>query len=154
MEGGDGAVGDVGCYHYEGQEVGLWVGEALEDLVEFDGFVFDAGLVCAQALDGPEFFFAREEFAAHGAVGEDEEDDDSEADGHEANDKKEDLPAGKGGAAVVLKAEAQEGAEDGADAYADVPETDAPGLFGFLLGVSGEFGNWRGGWFLLCTTWW
>lgn len=63
------------------------------------------------------------------------------------------MPAGEDFAFVVLEAEAEEGADDGADAYADVPEAYAPGLLGFLWVVSDEIVSW--GWFyklVPCTT--
>ena len=129
METADGAVGDRGRDCYEGEEPGLRVREALRDLVGFEVFVLDAGLVFSQAFDGRDFFCVRERAGGHGVVGEEEDDDGSHGDCHEADDEEHDLPGAEEGAGVVLEAEGHEGADYRGDANTHVPETDTFGLF-------------------------
>jgi hypothetical protein len=122
-------------------------------LIRFHNLVLDTGLVLAQPLDGPDLLFAREEFAADGAVWQKEQHCGSETHGDETDDEEEDLPAGEDFAFVVLEAETEERADDGTDADTNVPEAYAPGLFGFLVVVSDEVESW--GWFykrIPCTT--
>lgn len=133
LVGADGAVGDRRGDGGEAEQPGLRVPEALPGLVPLEVLVLDARLVAAQALDGPNLLVARQEPAAHGAVGHDADHQGADGDGEEAEDEEHDLPARKGPARVVLEAEAGQGADDGACPRADVPQGHARRLFGLVV---------------------
>jgi len=82
---GDGAVVDHGKQRDEEERPGGFVGEQeFADLVPFEGFVLDAGLVDADVVDGGGALGGDQEGGGHGVVGEEEDGEEADNDGEDA----------------------------------------------------------------------
>jgi len=82
---GDGTVVNHGKQRDEEERPGGFVGEEqFADLIPFEGFVLDAGLVDADVVDGDGAFGGGQEGGGHGVVGEEEDGEEADDDGEYA----------------------------------------------------------------------
>lgn len=105
------AIGDIDGGHNNGDQVGLWIFEDLEDLFLLEVFVFNSGPVLAEPINGPDLLF-RAQTGRHGIVREKEEDADSNRNGDQAKDQEHQLPGKKSIGFVEEKSKCNQGAHD------------------------------------------